>query len=111
MEGGIRGPQDKKRLDQFKKSTAGQGFNWGGFQSSLAKLRRQTLGQKEFERQMDMAFREGPSKGEIFNRQWKSAWEQISPDDGMVLQGQSNILDTLPDMDTMEDDFTDEILS
>jgi hypothetical protein len=110
MTEGVSGPQDQKRLDRFKRSTAGQGFNWGGFQSSLAKLRRQTLGQKEFERQMDMAFREGPSKGEMFKSWWKAQREQISPDDGMVLQGQSNILDTLPDDDNGDGLFTEDML-
>jgi hypothetical protein len=42
---------------------------------------------------MDMAFREQPLTG--FS----------------APQEQSNILDTLPDSDTIEDDFTDEIFS
>lgn len=90
MTSGISGPQDQKRLSQFEKSTAGQNFNWGGFQSSLAKLRRDTLGQKEYERQMDMAFREQPP---VFNPPMPY----------------SNNLDTDMSEDILEDDFTDVI--
>lgn len=59
--GGPRTKREEKRFDQWRKTSSGQNFDFGGFQSSLAKFRRNTLGQSEWDRQMSVAFRDSPS--------------------------------------------------
>lgn len=60
-KGGPEGRRETNRLMRFRDSTAGKNFDFGNFQSSLLKLRRGTLGQQEWDRQMSVAFNEQPA--------------------------------------------------
>jgi hypothetical protein len=60
--GGPRNAAEEKRMGQFSNSTAGKAFDFGGFQASIAKVRRGVLGQKELERQVDSFIKDTPKQ-------------------------------------------------
>ena len=55
--------REKTRMDRWSGTTSGKNFDWGNFRSSLAKVRRESLGQGESIRQLDEFNKQGTPQG------------------------------------------------
>jgi hypothetical protein len=55
--------REKTRMNRWSGTTSGKNFDWGNFRSSLAKVRRESMGQGESIRQLDEFNKQGTPQG------------------------------------------------
>ena len=55
--------REKTRMNRWSGTTSGKNFDWGSFRSSLAKVRRESMGQGESIRQLDEFNKQGTPQG------------------------------------------------